>query len=91
MHWHEGDSSVCLAYSNENVTVEACLFGSSNLPETLNKARKGTTDLKTPEQKGKPMKNSLVTKISRWAKASVITVSLGLNGATYLQPNVLFN
>lgn len=93
MHWYEGDSSVCLAYSNENVKVEACLFGSSNLPETLNETRKGkTTVLKTPDERRKPMrKDSSVTTILRWVKATVITVSLGLVGATCLQPNALFN
>lgn len=91
MHWHEGDSSVCLTYRNENVKVEACLFGSSNLPETLIETRKGkTTVLKTPKERRKPMsKNSLVTTILRWVKATVITVSLGAVGAVHLQPNVL--
>lgn len=89
MHWHEGDSSVCLTYRNENVTVDAYLFGSSNLPETLIETRKGkTTVLKTPEERRKPMKkNSLVTTILRWVKATVITVSLGSVGAAHLQPN----
>lgn len=91
VHWHEGDSSVCLAYRNENVKVEACLFGSSNLPETMIKAHKGkTTVLKTPEERRKPMeKYSSVTTILRWVKATVITVSLGSVGAVHLQPNVL--
>ena len=90
MHWHEGDSGVCLAYSNENVKVEACLFGSSNLPETMSKARKGkTTVLKTPEERRKPMKTRVVTSILRWVKAIVITVSLGSLGAVHLQPNAL--
>lgn len=57
VHWHEGDSSVCLMYRNENVKVEACLFGSSNLPEILIEAREGkTTVLKTPKERRKPMK-----------------------------------
>ncbi|WP_460860272.1 hypothetical protein [Rheinheimera gaetbuli] len=71
--------------------VEACLFGSSNLPETLIKTREGkTTVLKTPKERRKPMKiNSLVTKVLRWVKATVITVSLGSVGAIHLQPNAL--
>lgn len=90
MHWHEGDSGVCLAYSNENVKVEACLFGSSNLPETMNKTRKGkTTVLKTPDERRKPMKTRVVTSILRWVKTIVITVSLGSLGAVHLQPNAL--
>ncbi len=48
-----------------------------------------TTDLKTPKKKEKPMKNSLKTTILRWAKATVITVSLGIVGEVHLQPNAL--
>ncbi len=35
------------------------------------------------------MKNSLKTTILRWAKATVITVSLGIVGEVHLQPNAL--
>lgn len=87
VYWHEGDNGICLTYSNENVKVETCYFGSSNLPETLNKK---TTDFKTPDKRRKPMKNRLVNKLLRWVKATVITVSLGSVGAVHLQPNVLF-
>ncbi|MGL5814508.1 MAG: hypothetical protein ACRCYW_14415 [Aeromonas sp.] len=88
MHWHEGDSGVCLTYSNENVSVEACLYSEgSNPSETMKKSK--TTDLKTPNEKEKPMINSLKTTILRWAKATVITVSLGIVGEISLQPNAL--
>ena len=92
MHWHEGDSGVCLAYRNENVKVEACLFWELESPFNIDKNPKGVkaTVLKTPEPWRKPMKkSSLVTVILRWVKTIAITVSLGLNGETYLQPNVL--
>lgn len=36
-------------------------------------------------------KDSSVTTISRWIKATVVTVSLGVVGATCPQTNVLFN
>lgn len=92
MHWHEGDSSVCLTYSNIYVKVEACISGSSNLPETTENPYEGkATVLKTPNERRKTMNgnNRLVATILRWVKATAITVSLGLVGAIHLQPNAL--
>lgn len=88
MHWSEGNSGVCLTYKNEIVKAEVCLFGSSNLPETMiiNQKEKATT-LKTTDMRRKPMKNRLVKTFLRWVNATVITVSLGSSGAVHLQPN----
>lgn len=91
MHWHEGDSSVCLTYTNNVVKAEACLFGSSNLPENeITTLEVKTNESETPKQRRKPMKSRLVTGILRWVRASVIAFSLGSVGAVHLQPNVFF-
>ena len=90
MHWHEGDSSVCLTYSNTVVKVEACLFGSSNLPETWNTTQEVEVNVPgTPKERGTPMKNRVVARILRWVRTFAITVSLGSVGAVHLQPNAL--
>lgn len=102
VHWHEGGSTTCLTYSNENVKAEVCLLGSSNLPEAKKEARKGenarkskavrknkTVNLKTPRNGEKSMKTSLKSKVLRWVKVAAIGASLGLSGAPSLQPNAL--
>lgn len=94
MHWHEGSNGVCLAYSVEtpspiSIELEACILGSSNLPETTIVRKDKTTVLETPTERSKSMKNSLKDKMLRWVKATVIAVSMGLSGSPSLQPNAL--
>lgn len=94
MHWHEGGNGICLAYSVEtpspiSIELEACILGSSNLPETTTIRKDKTTVLETPTKRIKPMNNSLKTKMLRWVKANVIAVSMGLSGSPSLQPNAL--
>ncbi len=94
VHWHEGGNGICLAYSVEtsspiSIELEACILGSSNLPETTTIRKDKTTVLKTPTKRNKPMNNSLKTKMLRWVKATVIAVSMGLSGLPSLQPNAL--
>lgn len=94
MHWHESGNGICLAYSVEtpsqiSIELEACILGSSNLPETTAIRKDITTVLKTPTKRNKPMNNSLKTKMLRWVKATVIAVSMGLSGSPSLQPNAL--
>ena len=94
MHWHEGGNGVCLAYSVEtpspiSIELEACILGSSNLPEATIVRKDKTTVLETPTKRSKSMKNSLKAKMLRWVKATVIAVSMGLPGSPSLQPNAL--
>ncbi len=94
VHWHEGGNGICLAYSVEtsspiSIELEACILGSSNLPETTTIRKDKTTVLKTPTKRNKPMNNSLKTEMLRWVKATVIAVSMGLSGSPSLQPNAL--
>ena len=90
MHWHEGNNGVCLTYINNVVKAEACLFGSSNLPENeITTLEVKANESETPKERRKPMKNRLVTSILRWVRTSVIAFSLGSVGAVHLQPNAL--
>jgi hypothetical protein len=102
VHWHEGGSTTCLTYSNENVKAEVCLLGSSNLPEAKKETRKGenarkskavrkveTVNLKTPKNGEKSMKISLKSKVLSWVKVAAISALMGLSGTPSLQPNAL--
>ncbi|MEZ9178133.1 hypothetical protein [Vibrio kanaloae] len=93
-HWHKDGNGTCLTYSVEtpspiSIELEACILGSSNLPETTTVRKDETTVLETPTKRKKPMDNSLKAKMLRWVKATVIAVSMGLSGSPSLQPNAL--